>query len=255
MTPSTPKCIGAPLRLVALLLAVLLAGAACTATPDAASDDVAGAQTPTGTDEPNSGSPADSEPSNDGDSTDAVSGPETGVVDLGSGSLADLITELPPAPTGLPVPEAPRRQPIGLTIDALGIDVATVIDVGVEENGDMEIPPADEVGWYGFGPTPGDVGSSVLAAHIAFDGENGVFVNLDKLELGSVIRVTYDDGTTSEFEAVSKEQYDKDELPDSIFARDGDPRLVLITCGGDFNRQVSSYEDNVVIYANPINRG
>ncbi len=131
--------------------------------------------------------------------------------------------------------------------------MATVIDVGVEENGDMEIPPADEVGWYGFGPTPGDVGSSVLAAHIAFDGQDGVFVNLDKLELGSIITVSYDDGTTADFEAVSKEQYEKEQLPrDSIFARDGDPQLVLITCGGDFNRQVRSYEDNVVIYANPI---
>jgi hypothetical protein len=39
---------------------------------------------------------------------------------------------------------------------------------------------------------------------------------------------------------------------DRIFAKDGDPVLTLITCGGDFNRSLRSYEDNVVTYAVPI---
>jgi sortase (surface protein transpeptidase) len=95
----------------------------------------------------------------------------------------------------------------------------------------------------------------VLAAHIAFDGQDGVFVNLDKLELGSLIQVQYDDGSVVEFVATAKEQYDKNELPkESIFDRSGEPQLVLITCGGDFNSEVRSYEDNVVVYADPVDR-
>ncbi|MGB5755995.1 MAG: class F sortase, partial [Acidimicrobiales bacterium] len=174
--------------------------------------------------------------------------------DTGSASpLADLITELPPASTGLPQPDPEGPQPIGLTIESLGINVATVIDVGVEDNGDMEVPAADEVGWYRYGPAPGQEGSSVLAAHIAYDGVDGVFVNLDDLALGSIIAVEYDDGSIAEFEAVATEQYNKQQLPkDSIFARTGEPQLVLITCGGEFNRQVRSYDDNIVVYANPL---
>jgi hypothetical protein len=40
-------------------------------------------------------------------------------------------------------------------------------------------------------------------------------------------------------------------LPASAFARDGAPRLVLITCGGPFDAATGNYEDNVVVYATP----
>lgn len=236
------QTIGATHRLVALVLTMLLVGAACGQS-SAESQDDAGAPASTTAEGVEDASTAP-----DGQSQDQGLTAET------DSPLADLITELPPAPTGLPTLEPPPRKPIGLTIDALDIDVAAVIDVGVEDNGDMEIPPADKVGWYRYGPTPGaPEGASVLAAHIAFDGENGVFVNLDQLPLGSIIEVSFDDGSSAQFEAVDKEQYDKAELPrDRVWGRDGDPRLVLITCGGDFNRQISSYDDNVVIYAVPL---
>jgi hypothetical protein len=167
--------------------------------------------------------------------------------------LAALISELPAAPIGEPVPEAAAARPTLLTIESLGVRTAAVIGVGIEPNGDMEVPPADEVGWYQYGPSPGQEGSSVLAAHIAYDGRDGVFVNLDDLELGAIIEVLYDDGTARRFEATDKQQYDKNELPrESVFGRTGEPQLVLITCGGDFNRNLRSYEDNVVVYARPI---
>jgi hypothetical protein len=36
-----------------------------------------------------------------------------------------------------------------------------------------------------------------------------------------------------------------------VWAREGDPQLVLITCGGEFDAQARSYEDNVVAFARP----
>ncbi len=52
---------------------------------------------------------------------------------------------------------------------------------------------------------------------------------------------------------VERAQYDKDELPaDRVFAKEGSPSVVLITCGGEFNRSLSSYEDNVVAFAEPV---
>ena len=146
-----------------------------------------------------------------------------------------------------------RPIPISISIEGIGVAGAPVIDVGVEENGDMEIPGADSVGWYRFNPTPGEPGSSVLAAHISYNGEPGVFRYLDDVEIGERVVVTFDDGTSTEFEIIELAQYDKQELPDDrVFAKDGDPVLTLITCGGDFNRSLRSYEDNVVAYAVPV---
>jgi hypothetical protein len=36
-----------------------------------------------------------------------------------------------------------------------------------------------------------------------------------------------------------------------LFARTGPPRLVLVTCGGDFDPETGSYRANVVVHAVP----
>lgn len=151
-----------------------------------------------------------------------------------------------------PLP-APAPRPIGLVVESLGISSAPIIDVGVEANGEMEIPGATEIGWYRFGPTPGDPGSAVLAAHIAFNGRDGVFRNLDEIEVGAIVEVAYEDGSSKRFRVTEIAQYAKDELPvDRVFAKEGTSELTLITCGGDFNRSLRSYSDNVVAFAEPI---
>lgn len=228
-------------RLAALLLGLLLAGAACGSDDQAADSTepiTPAAETETASTEASRPERTAPSPSTDRSSDSAVDGSAL--------RITDQIASLPPAKTGLPFAAPPGPQPVGLTIDALGISTAPVLGVGVEDNGDMEIPPADRVGWCRFGASPGEpLGSAVLAAHIAFDGQDGVFVDLDDIELGSVIDVDYDDGSVVSFVATAKEQYDNDELPkESIFDRSGEPQLVLITCGGDLNRTVRSYEDN-----------
>jgi len=166
--------------------------------------------------------------------------------------LASSIVDLPAAPIG-PIASAEVIRPVGLRIPSLGIEEALVVDVGVESNGDFEVPPADEVGWYRFGPTPGETGSAVLAAHIASGGIDGVFRHLADLEVGAEFSVLYEDGSERDFRVTAMDQYDKDELPtDEFFRKSGESQLVLITCGGDFNRQIRSYDDNIVAVAVPI---
>ena len=51
---------------------------------------------------------------------------------------------------------------------------------------------------------------------------------------------------------VARERYRKTTIPlDRYFARDGAPRLTLITCGGPFDRTTGHYRDNVVVTAVP----
>ena len=91
----------------------------------------------------------------------------------------------------------------------------------------------------------------MLAAHIAYNGENGVFRNLVDLEIGERFTVERD-GEPLEYIVESVVDYDKWELPiDDLFSEDGEERLILITCGGAFNDALSSYEDNTVVVAVP----
>ena len=54
-----------------------------------------------------------------------------------------------------------------------GVDAA-VDPVGVEPDGQMTLPAdVDRVGWYRFGPAPGDDGSAVIAGHVD-DREQGL---------------------------------------------------------------------------------
>lgn len=158
-----------------------------------------------------------------------------------------------PAGSTATLPEAADGPvPVGLRYDAIGAD-APVLSVGVAPNGDMEIPGAREVGWYRYGPTPGGEGSSVLAAHVAYGGQDGVFRRLTGAAPGDRFDVAYDDGSVRTFEVVAIRQYDKDELPTAeLFAVSGEPQVVLITCGGSFNRELRSYDDNIVAYAVPV---
>ena len=64
--------------------------------------------------------------------------------------------------------------------------------------------------------------------------------------------VGYADGTQRRFTVVERRLIAKPELPVSdVFARTGPPALVLITCGGDFDRSIRRYRSNVVVTAMP----
>jgi LPXTG-site transpeptidase (sortase) family protein len=159
----------------------------------------------------------------------------------------------PDTPSSLP-PTVPAGLPTGLRIDTIDVD-APVAPYGVDRRtGDMDVPSnVTEVAWYEYGPRPGDDGSAVLAAHVDLaDQGPGVFFELSKLEPGDRIYVEYESGAEVAFRVTARAIYDKDELPlDVIFSRQGPSVLTLITCGGGFNRQVRSYDSNVVVYAVP----
>jgi sortase (surface protein transpeptidase) len=135
-----------------------------------------------------------------------------------------------------------------------GVD-APVVDTGVDEQGGMAVPhDIRTVGWYRFGASPGaTAGSAVLAGHVddRIQGR-GAFYRLADLAAGSPVEVTLADGTVLTYRVSAVELVPKTVLPaDRLFARDGPPRLALITCGGAFDRAKGGYTDNVVVTAAP----
>ena len=234
-------------RILALGLALSLILSACASSTQESIGESGPANTPETT-MPVSASPGPT-PTTTG-TTPTTTGTTPTTTGRSLSPLAEKTTELESALYTPPAPDGPA--PTSLTIDRLNVASAPVSDVGVLANGDMEVPPVSDVGWYRYGVRPGDEGSAVLAAHIAFDGVPGVFRHLDRLQPGDIIEVGFSDGGVERFTVTEIAQYDKDEIPrDRIFSKDGRPEIALITCGGDFNRSLRSYEDNIVAYAIP----
>ncbi|WP_049821283.1 class F sortase [Kineococcus radiotolerans] len=166
-----------------------------------------------------------------------------------------VVTAAVPAPVGrrdaAPVPAAPEPVPVRLEVPALGVD-APVVPVGVDGAGALAVPDDPRVvGWYRWGPVPGEAGNAVLAGHVdTRDAGPGALFDLQDVADGMLVRVTSSDGSVSEHAVTARRSYPKDELPTGeLFARQGPPQLVLVTCGGDFDPRTGTYEDNVVVTA------
>jgi Sortase domain len=157
-------------------------------------------------------------------------------------------------PTTIPTDAAlvERFSPRTIRIGDLELD-NEVRAVGIEDNGELEIPDATEVGWYQYGSAPGLPGATVLAAHVSWNRAIGPFHQLGNLEPGARVDVVADDGSTRVYEVVERAVYDKDSLPiDRIWTTTGDETLVLITCGGSYNPDIRRYRQNIVVYALPV---
>lgn len=150
---------------------------------------------------------------------------------------------------------APSSPPERLVIPDLRVD-ATVDAVGVQDDGAMVIPAEPtSVGWYRYGSAPQDErGNTVIAGHVATSEDGpGALSRLRDAEPGMRVTVTTEDGTEHEYEITGREAIVKEALPvEEIFARDGRPLLVLITCGGEYDRTLRSHLDNIVVTAAPV---
>jgi len=152
-----------------------------------------------------------------------------------------------------PEPDEPAPEPVGLQIDSIDVSRYPVRGVGLEDDGQLEIPDETEIGWYKYGATAGYPGATVLAAHVNWRGSIGPFAKLGTVEPGDQIEVALDDGTTRNYVVTERTMYGKLMLPrERIWRNTGPEELVLITCGGEFNPDIRSFKSNIVVYAVPV---
>ena len=176
-------------------------------------------------------------------------GPET--TTESPAAAADTLADEPDADDEVAARPAP---PIGVSIPSIGVDTATVVDVALDDRGAVEIPDdVQEVGWYRRGPRPGEAGNAFMTSHVDSRSQGrGVLFDLRRVEPGDQIIVDHEDGTTSNWEVVRRERITKGSYPmEQVFRFDGEPGLVIDTCGGEFNPQTGSYENIDIVYAVP----
>jgi sortase (surface protein transpeptidase) len=182
------------------------------------------------------------------------------VVAVVAGCSSDAATA-PTSPVAAPGSVVPRdaaqpmarSAPVGVHIPAIGVD-STLMQLGLRADGSLQVPPSGfPAGWYTGAPTPGELGPAILAGHVDWSGQPGVFSRLRELTPDAQVTVTRQDGSAAVFRVTQVKQYPKDKFPTSEVYGDLDhPGLRLITCGGSFDRQTRNYEDNIIAFADLV---
>jgi hypothetical protein len=160
----------------------------------------------------------------------------------------------PPAPSATRLPVAKVQtpsKPAALEIPAIGVHVDHLVELGLTADGALEVPKdALTAGWFTGGPTPGQVGPAVVAAHVDYRKVPGVFFRLKDMRPGEQVVVNRADRTSAVFTVYRVDRYPKSQFPtDLVYGDTPTPELRLITCGGDFDHSTGNYRDNVVVYA------
>jgi hypothetical protein len=137
-------------------------------------------------------------------------------------------------------------KPVRIELPTLGVG-APVVPVAVGRDGALAVPEDPRVvGWWAGG---GD--ALVLDGHVdtAAQGPGALFRLVD-LATGDAVTLTGADGAARRFMVTDVRAYPKPQLPPEVFHPAS--RLVIITCGGHFDRRTLQYVDNIVAFADPV---
>jgi sortase (surface protein transpeptidase) len=130
-----------------------------------------------------------------------------------------------------------------------------VLPTGLTAAGQMALPDhPQQVGWYRYGPQPGDpAGSVVLGGHVDSRAYGiGPLATLGRLERGDRVVVQRTAGRQV-YRVRSVRLISKRALPvAALFDRSGPPTLRVLTCGGPYDPSRGGYRDNLVVTADPL---
>ena len=153
------------------------------------------------------------------------------------------------APAKATVLVTARSVPVELKVPAISLAVS-LSTLGLNADGTVQVPTdIQQPGWYGLGPSPGEIGSAVILGHVDSYHGPAVFFNLRSLVAGDVVDVNLADGVTAEFKVTLVAMYLKANFPDrAVYTSHGFSALQLVTCGGTFDSQTGHYLSNTVVY-------
>ena len=142
-------------------------------------------------------------------------------------------------------------EPTGIEIPSIGVRSTHFVPLGIQRDGTISVPgTAQEVGLYGAGPTPGQLGPAVLAAHVDTPaGVPGIFHELGRVKAGDIVKVSRRDGSHLTFTVDRVAAFKKTQFPTELVYK-GDftqAEIRLVTCGGPTDTR-NEYRDNVIVF-------
>ena len=139
--------------------------------------------------------------------------------------------------------------PKTLTIDPLKVKT-NIEQVGLDKKGAMGTPKNEQqVGWYKFGPRPGDVGNAVIDGHTDTKTGPAVFYQLHELKKGDKINIKDESGRNLVFRVKKLVEYGHLDAPlEKIFGASDQRNLNLITCIGTYDENEGTYDNRLVVF-------
>ena len=144
-------------------------------------------------------------------------------------------------------------NPVTIHIPRIGVR-APIIPLGLRGDGKIAVPEIPgEAGWWLGGPEPGEPGPAVILGHVDSTEGPAVFYHLRALTPGDEIVIDRADGSALTYIVEASERHPKDDFPtDEVYGPTEEPTLRLVTCGGDYDFDVRSYPDNVIVFASLV---
>lgn len=161
--------------------------------------------------------------------------------------------DLPVDRTAVALPLEPATT-ANLRIPSIGVDTRQLSELGQTEDRRLEVPrDATTVGHYTGAAAPGERGPAIYASHVNYRGVEGGFARLADVEAGDQVLVEREDGVTVVYAVDRVDEVPKDAFPTAqVYGPTVGAELRLITCGGEFDSDVRSYEDNVIVFGHAV---
>jgi LPXTG-site transpeptidase (sortase) family protein len=144
-------------------------------------------------------------------------------------------------------------RPVRLIVPKIGLNAA-IEDVGLTAGDAMAAPAGpDAVGWYKYGPRPGNRGSAVMDGHSGYaHGRAAAFDDLPKLSKGDKLYVQDASGKLASFVVSKTRLYARDANAAAVFAPTASSRLNLITCTGSWDAAAGTHSQRLVVFADLV---
>lgn len=141
--------------------------------------------------------------------------------------------------------------PTNIKVPDLGID-AEVITLTMGEDRILPIPDNGRVvAWYSYGARLGEAGNAVLAGHVDWNRERGVFWRLREAQPGQTITLSAGTGPQYDYVVEWVREYPEDspEGLTTLWPETDETTITLVTCSGRFDAATRTYESRKVVRA------
>ena len=153
--------------------------------------------------------------------------------------------------------KVPAQNPRYISIPGLNVTNVRVLEVGVTKDNLLDVPKnINDAAWYKKSATPGTgYGAVLVDAHNGGISTNGVFANLDQLEIDEEITIERGDGKTFKYRVVENQTVPLDQVNESGMkkmmqsAQPDKEGLNLITCAGKWVPRIQQFDERIMVRA------
>ncbi|QHE51309.1 class F sortase [Pontibacillus sp. HMF3514] len=146
---------------------------------------------------------------------------------------------------------SPDTIPVSATFHKTNTTV-NIKSVGLDKKGRMgTVEDPKTLSWYN---TKGHkVQNLLLSSHRDWNGELGILHGLESWETNQQLTLTFQDGKQKPYRLADVKVYHKDKVPKDVMQlQQGNPRVTVITCTGDFHPNDGGYDKRAIAIFEPM---